>query len=255
MVHVTPIPALGDNYIWLLRQDDSSRAVVVDPGDAAPVIEHIEREGLTLENILITHHHHDHTGGLQELVERYRPHVFGPDNPAIGNIDTPLSDGDQCSILDRHFEVIATPGHTLDHISFFAAGIPALLFCGDTLFLAGCGRLFEGSAEQMHTSLSRLAELPDDTLIFAAHEYTLANLRFAKAADPDNPHVDSAIAQCQTLRDQGRPTLPTQLDSERKINPFLRSAEPAVQASAALHGATDSPLATFATLRAWKDRF
>lgn len=255
MLHVIPIPALSDNYIWLLRQDGSNRAAVVDPGDAAPVIEYIEREGLTLESVLITHHHHDHTGGLEELVARYRPRVFGPDNPSIGNIDSPLGDGDRCSVLDRNFAVIATPGHTLDHISFFAAGIPALLFCGDTLFFAGCGRLFEGSAEQMYSSLTRLAELPDDTLVFAAHEYTLANLRFAKAADPNNTHLDSAIAQCQALRDQGRPTLPTQLGVERKINPFLRSADHAVQASASPHGATDSPQSTFATLRTWKDRF
>src|SRR5690625_2177827 len=123
MLHVTPIPALSDNYIWLLRQDGSNRAAIVDPGDATPVIEHIEREGLGLESVLITHHHHDHTGGLKELVERYRPQVFGPDNPSIDNIDSPLGNGDQCSILDRHFAVIATPGHTLDHISFFAAGI------------------------------------------------------------------------------------------------------------------------------------
>ncbi|SDK86921.1 hydroxyacylglutathione hydrolase [Franzmannia pantelleriensis] len=255
MLSVTPIPALSDNYIWLMRQDDSSSIAVVDPGDATPVIELIEREGLTLDTVLITHHHHDHTGGLDELKQRYRPHVYGPHNPSIAGIDTPLADGDQCSVLGRRFEVIATPGHTLDHISYFAAGIPALLLCGDTLFFGGCGRLFEGTPEQMHDSLTRLAELPDDTLVFAAHEYTLANLRFAKAADPGNSRLDAVIAQCQALRDQDRPTLPSHLGTEREINPFLRSGDAALQASAADHGATDSALATFATLRAWKDNF
>lgn len=253
MLSVTPIPALSDNYIWLMRQSDSKRIAVVDPGDAAPVIELIEGEALTLDAILITHHHHDHTGGLGELKQRYHPHVYGP--PDIDGVDSVLADGDQCSVLGRRFEVIATPGHTLDHISYFAAGIPALLFCGDTLFFGGCGRLFEGSPEQMYASLKRLAELPDDSLVFAAHEYTLANLRFAKAADPDNPQLDEVIAQCQALRDQDRPTLPSHLGTERDINPFLRSGDPALQATAAHHGETDSPLATFATLRAWKDNF
>ncbi|APX93170.1 hydroxyacylglutathione hydrolase [Halomonas sp. 1513] len=253
MLSVTPIPALSDNYIWLMRQDDTSRIAVVDPGEAAPVIELIEREGLTLDAVLITHHHHDHTGGLAELKQRYRPQVSGP--AGIDGVDSVLADGDQCSVLGRRFEVIATPGHTLDHISYFAAGIPALLFCGDTLFFGGCGRLFEGTPEQMHTSLTRLAELPDDTLVFAAHEYTLANLRFAKAADPDNTRLDAVIAQCQALRDQDRPTLPSHLGTEREINPFLRSGEAALQRRAADHGDTDSPLATFATLRAWKDNF
>lgn len=255
MLSVTPIPAFSDNYIWLLRQDDSDHVAVVDPGDATPVVDILERDGLTLDSILITHHHRDHTGGLAELVKRYRPHVFGPGNPAIEDIDTPLGDGDQCSVLGRRFEVIATPGHTLDHIAFFAAGIPPLLFCGDTLFCGGCGRLFEGSPEQMFDSLSRLAALPDDTLIFAAHEYTLANLRFAKAADPDNATLDIFIEHCQQLRDQDRPTLPAHLGKEREINPFLRSDRASLQVNAARHGATDSPLATFTTLRTWKDSF
>lgn len=255
MLSVTPIPAFNDNYIWLLRQDTSDKVAVVDPGDAAPVIEILEREGLTLASILITHHHHDHTGGLPELIERYHPRVIGPDNPRIDGIDERLGDGDECLVMGRRFEVMAAPGHTLDHIAFFAAGVPPLLFCGDTLFSGGCGRLFEGTAQQMHTSLSRLAALPGDTLVFAAHEYTLANLRFAKAADPDNTLLDAYQRDCQRSRELERPTLPSNMARELQINPFLRSDQPGVQRAAGSQGDTDTPLATFTTLRAWKDAF
>jgi hydroxyacylglutathione hydrolase len=255
MLSVTPIPAFGDNYIWLLRQDTSSDICVVDPGDAAPVIELIEREGLTLSTVLITHHHQDHTGGLHELIERYSPRVIGPDNPKIAGIDERVGDGDEIRVMGRLFEVHEVPGHTLDHIAFFTAGIPPLLFCGDTLFSAGCGRLFEGTPEQMHASLGKLAALPDDTLVFAAHEYTLANLRFALAADPHNPEVARAMEECQRARELDRPTLPSTLAREKRINPFLRADDAAVRQTASSHGNTDSEAATFATLRAWKDNF
>ncbi|QJQ96237.1 MULTISPECIES: hydroxyacylglutathione hydrolase [Halomonadaceae] len=255
MLSVIPIAAFNDNYIWLLRQDGSNRVAVVDPGDAAPVIKQIEQDSLILDSILVTHHHHDHTGGLDELIRRYSPYVIGPENPAIKGIDTRVGDGDECTLLGRRFEVMAVPGHTLDHIAFYTTGIPALLFSGDTLFSGGCGRLFEGSPEQMYDSLSRIAALPDDTLVFAAHEYTAANLRFAKAVEPDNRLLDRHIDQCHQNLEQGRPTLPAELARERQINPFLRCDHVAVQASASQHGDSDSPLATFATLRAWKDRF
>ena len=266
MLSVTPIPAFSDNSIWLLRQDANSNTdangqpadihvAVVDPGDAEPVIELLERDGLTLDSILITHHHHDHTGGLAELIKRYRPRVFGPHNPDIKGIDERLKDGDECRILGRRFEVFEVPGHTLDHIAFYSAGVPPLLFCGDTLFCAGCGRLFEGSPEQMHASLSRLARLPADTLVFAAHEYTLANLRFAKAADPQNTQIDQFHDECQRARELDRPTLPSTIQRELAINPFLRSDRPEVQRAASRQGDTDSAQATFATLRAWKDNF
>ncbi len=183
MLSVTPIPAFSDNYIWLLRQDTSDSVCVVDPGDASPVIEWLEREGLTLGTILITHHHPDHTGGVSELIQRYSPRVIGPHNPSITGIDEPVGDGDEIRVMGRLFDVLELPGHTLDHIAFFTAGIPPLLFSGDVLFSAGCGRLFEGSPEQMHQSLSRLDNLPEETLVFAAHEYTLANLRFAKPSN------------------------------------------------------------------------
>ncbi|MDW5375470.1 hydroxyacylglutathione hydrolase [Halomonas sp. HP20-15] len=255
MLSVTPIPAFSDNYIWLLRQDTSSDVTVVDPGDAAPVIELLEREGLNLTTILITHHHHDHTGGLAELAKRYAPHVIGPANPDIQALDERLGDGDECRVMGRRFEVMAVPGHTLDHIAFFAAGTPPLLFCGDTLFSGGCGRLFEGAPEQMHDALTRLSALPDDTLVFAAHEYTLANLHFAQAVEPDNPARDRYLSECQQARDLSRPTLPSNIARERQINPFLRVSVEAVRARAATQGAADTPLNTFATLRSWKDRF
>ncbi|SDO08661.1 hydroxyacylglutathione hydrolase [Halomonas shengliensis] len=255
MLSVTPIPAFSDNYIWLLRQDTSPEVCVVDPGDATPVIELLEREGLTLSTVLITHHHQDHTGGLDELIKRYSPRVIGPDNDAIAGIDTPVTEGDEVRVMGRLFEVIAVPGHTLDHIAFFTAGIPPLLFGGDSLFSAGCGRLFEGDPAQMHASLGKLAALPDDTLVFAAHEYTLANLRFAQAADPHNPDVTQAMEECQRARELERPTLPTSLAREKRINPFLRVADAGVRQAASAHGDVDSDEATFATLRAWKDNF
>lgn len=255
MLSVTPIPAFNDNYIWLLRQDTSDKVAVVDPGDAAPVIETLEREGLTLATILSTHHHPDHVGGLPELIERYHPRVIGPDNPRIDGIDERLGDGDECLVMGRRFTVMAVPGHTLDHLAFFAAGVPPLLFCGDTLFSAGCGRLFEGTPAQMHASLSRLAALPGDTLVFAAHEYTTANLRFAKAADPDNDLLDAYQRDCKRARDLERPTLPSNMARELQVNPFLRSDQPGVQRAVATQGKADTPLATFTTLRAWKDAF
>ncbi|MDI5984826.1 hydroxyacylglutathione hydrolase [Halomonas sp. M4R5S39] len=255
MMSVTPIPAFSDNYIWLLRQDSTSEVCVIDPGDAAPVIDMLEREGLTLSTVLITHHHHDHTGGLPELIERYSPRVIGPNNPSIAGIDETVGDGDEVRVMGRLLDVHAVPGHTLDHIAYFTAGIPPLLFCGDTLFSAGCGRLFEGTPEQMHASLARLATLPDDTLVFAAHEYTLANLTFARAADPENPDVEKAMEECRRARELDRPTLPSTLGRERRINPFLRCDADSVRRTASAHGDTDTSAATFATLRAWKDNF
>ncbi len=255
MLSVTPIPAFSDNYIWLLRQDSSPDACVVDPGDARPVIQMLEREKLSLTSILVTHHHPDHIGGLTELIERYAPHVIGPRNPHIQGIDERVGDGDSCRVLGRQFDVYEVPGHTLDHIAFFTAGIPPLLFCGDTLFSGGCGRLFEGTPQQMFRSLQRLAELPGDTLVFAAHEYTRANLEFARAADPDNSDVRTALADTMLARELDRPTLPSNLAREKRINPFLRTADAGVRAAAAQHGGTDTDEDTFATLRAWKDRF
>ncbi|MFG6666618.1 hydroxyacylglutathione hydrolase [Halomonas sp. HNIBRBA4712] len=255
MMSVTPIPALSDNYIWLLRQDTSSNVCVVDPGEAAPVIELLERESLTLTTILITHHHQDHVGGVKELKKRYGAHVIGPDNPAIEGIDETVRHGDEIRVMGRLFDIIATPGHTLDHLSYFAAGIPALLFCGDTLFCAGCGRLFEGEPAQMLESLNALAALPEDTLVFAGHEYTKANLVFARAADPDNTTVESAQDECDKARAMDRPTLPSTIGRELAINPYLRVATDSVRRAAGEQGPNGDDLATFTTLREWKNRF
>lgn len=255
MLSVTPIPAFSDNYIWLLRQDASQNVCVVDPGEAAPVIEMLERESLTLETVLITHHHHDHTGGLSELISRYAPRVIGPDNPAIKGITDAVGEGDEVRVMGRLFEVMATPGHTLDHLSFFTPGIPSLLFCGDTLFCAGCGRLFEGTPEQLYTALHRFAELPEETLVFAAHEYTQANLVFAREADPDNKHVAHALQDCRRAREAERPTLPSTIGRELNINPYLRVHTASVRNAAGAQGANGDNLATFTTLRKWKNRF
>ncbi|OHV12344.1 hydroxyacylglutathione hydrolase [Kushneria phosphatilytica] len=255
MLTVKPLPAFKDNYIWVLQQDNTPGIVVVDPGDAEPVIERVEQQGLTVDTILITHHHHDHTGGLAKLVERYSPRVIGPNNSRIEGITEPVGEGDTFRLLGRQFEVMETPGHTLDHITFLTPGTPPLLFCGDTLFCGGCGRLFEGTPEDMFKALSRFSELGDDTLVFGAHEYTLANLKFAMAAEPDNDTRDALFEECQKARSMDRPTLPSNIGREKAINPFLRVAEPGVRQAAQAQGDAHDNLATFATLRAWKDNF
>lgn len=258
MIRVQPIPAFDDNYIWMLREEDGNQAWVVDPGDAQPVRETLKEQGLTLEGILITHHHWDHTGGIGKLLRDAEVPVLGPDNPQIKEITQPLREGDRITVLNTQFEVLETPGHTLDHIVFFAAAHePPLLFCGDTLFAGGCGRLFEGTPGQMHASLGKLRVLPGETKIYCTHEYTLANLAFAQAVEPDNTDIAQRIQSAEALRESGTPTVPTNLSLEWKTNPFLRVDEPAVQAmaSAQADAPPSTPEATFAAIRAWKDRF
>ena len=258
MLTVEPIAAFTDNYIWLLH--DGSRARVVDPGDAAPVLEALAARGLELDAILVTHHHYDHIGGVAELKASTGCHVYAPHNPAIGDVDTRLGDGDHMDLDGERFEVMTVPGHTLDHIAYFHAGdalqAPSL-FCGDTLFAGGCGRIFEGSPPQMYASLQRLAALPDNTRVYCAHEYTLANLAFARAAEPDNPELLQREQEARRLRERNVPTVPSTLALEIATNPFLRSDQAALQLG--LRGAgRDSgadPVETFAALRAWKDSF
>lgn len=255
-MNLIALPAFADNYIWMLH--DGLQAVVVDPGDAAPVQAALDAQGLSLVAILVTHHHPDHVGGVNALRPRLQGPVYGPAREAIPAPFEPLRDGDAITLLGSCFEVFDVPGHTAGHIAYVqrgASGAP-LLFCGDTLFSAGCGRLFEGTPAQMHASLSRLAALPGDTQVCCTHEYTLSNLRFAAAVEPGNARIASHTRHCEALRAQDRPTLPSELCLELEINPFLRCDVPAVQAAARAQGAPhDDAVTVLATLREWKNRF
>lgn len=256
MFAISPIPAFQDNYIWALH-NEAGHCVVVDPGDAAPVERFLDAHSLNLGAILITHHHPDHTGGIAALSSNREVVVYGPANPAISGITQPLRNGDELTLdaFDLHLKVLEVPGHTLDHIAFYSAQ-KHILFCGDTLFHCGCGRLFEGSPEQMLQSLDRLAALPGETAVYCTHEYTLANMRFAQAVEPDNATLAAALDAVQALRNQDQPSLPTHIDVQRQINPFLRSRELSViQAIRAREPSASSPAEIFASLRTWKDRF
>jgi hydroxyacylglutathione hydrolase len=251
---VVPVSAFKDNYVWTLRND--RHAAVVDPGDARPVLEYLAREKLELAAILATHHHADHVGGIAQLVQKYRVPVYGPRNEPIATVTRPVSEGDQVSIpeLGASFSVLDIPGHTRAHIAYYGAGA---LFCGDTLFACGCGRLFEGTAEQMYASLEKLRALPDDTKVYCGHEYTLANISFAQAVEPGNPALAAREQRDRRLREAGKPTLPSTLGDEKATNPFLRSREPAVIESANkyLGGRIADPAKVFAAIRAWKNEF
>ncbi|MDR6178333.1 MULTISPECIES: hydroxyacylglutathione hydrolase [unclassified Pseudomonas] len=259
MFDILPLPAFNDNYIWLIKDAATRQAVVVDPGDAAPVLAWLDANpAWRLTDILITHHHNDHTGGITALKQRSGARVSAPADERIAAVDLPLADGQRLEVLGVPFEVLRVPGHTAGHIAFHAAGERPLLFSGDTLFSAGCGRLFEGTPSQMLTSLQRLARLPDATEIYCGHEYTLSNLRFAQAVEPENPAVQQALAETQQLREAQRPTLPSTLGRERRINPFLRTAENSVRLRLQEERgvAADAPEDTyFAALRGWKDTF
>lgn len=258
---LVPLPAFADNYIWMLQ--DGRHAIVVDPGDAAPVFEALSQGRLQLAAILVTHHHADHTGGVAALHEATGAPVFGPAHEPVPAPFTRLARGDHCEALGLRFEVIDVPGHTAGHIAYFlpadaGAGAAPILFCGDTLFSGGCGRLFEGTPAQMLASLDALAALPGATRVCCAHEYTLSNLKFARAVEPGNAELTQYTAQCEALRARGEPTLPSQLATERQINPFLRSREDtvlrAVRAHAGLSAQTPQT-EVFAALRQWKNEF
>ncbi|EED35075.1 hydroxyacylglutathione hydrolase [Luminiphilus syltensis NOR5-1B] len=255
-VSISPIPAFQDNYIWLL-EDTQHRAVVVDPGDAEPVQAVLAERGLDLHAILITHHHPDHVGGVLTLKTATGCKVYGPRNPEIEGIDHPLKDGDQIDVLGESFEVLEVGGHTLDHIAYLSHTSEPALFCGDTLFVAGCGRMFEGTPPLMYQSLARLAALPPQTAVYCAHEYTLANLAFARAAEPGNSAITARIEDLETVRAAGEPTVPSSIAWELKTNPFLRCGEPTIveqlQREDRLTG--DAPHEIFAALRRWKDNF
>lgn len=255
MFEIIRIPAFKDNYIWLLRKD--AAAVVVDPGDARPVLEVLERERLSLAAILITHHHADHQGGVADLLAHSSAEVdvFGPASESITALNRPLRGGETLALpaLGVDFQVMSVPGHTLGHLAYYAEGS---LFCGDTLFGAGCGRLFEGSAAQMLSSLKRLAALPGETAVYCAHEYTAANLRFALAVDPDNRRLRQRADEVAALRAEGAASVPSTIALERATNPFLRCGEPAQAAAAQCRGAPcGDELAVFTALRDWKNTF
>ncbi len=259
MLDVTPIPAFSDNYIWCLHHSGHTDAVVVDPGDAAPVLAALESRGLQLAGVIITHHHFDHTGGLDDLLAQHQVPVWGPANPAIPQISERLGEGDRVDILGIEWRVLEVPGHTLDHIAFYAddTGAEPCLFCGDTLFAGGCGRVFEGNPAMMLGSLEKLAALPAATRVFCAHEYTMANLAFAAAVEPGNESLQARIAHDQGLRDRDVPTVPSTVGLERDTNPFLRCAQPAVAEKmvAEQRSASKDPVSVFAAVRGWKDNF
>ena len=256
---LVPLPAFADNYIWMLQ--DGSNAIVVDPGDAQPVFNALTRDKLQLAAILVTHHHPDHTGGVAALHAATGAPVFGPARERIPEPFMPLSHGDTAEVLGLRFQVIDVPGHTAGHIAYFLPahqGQAPLLFCGDTLFSGGCGRLFEGTPAQMLASLDALAALPGNSRVCCAHEYTLANLRFAQAVEPGNTDLTQYTARCESLRAQGQPTLPSQLATERRINPFLRSREATVLRAVREHAelsANAGEADVFAALRQWKNDF
>ena len=255
-LQVTAIPAFADNYLWLIH--DGQHAAVVDPGDAAPVEAALASLSLKLDAILLTHHHADHAGGVAALLAARNIPVYGPAKERIAGVSMPLSEGQQVTLpsLGLTLSVLDVPGHTAGHIAYVAAD-QGWLFCGDTLFAGGCGRLFEGTPEQMTASLAKFAALPDDTAVYCAHEYTVSNLRFAIAAEPDNLRLAERLAHEQQRRTRGEATVPSTIGLEKQTNPFLRYREPGVLKALQAQGKLErnDPVAAFAALREWKNAF
>jgi hydroxyacylglutathione hydrolase len=249
-----PIRAFRDNYIWCIRRDHL--AAVVDPGDASPVLQYLQSEALELTAILATHHHNDHVGGNERLLSQYSVPVFGPDGENIPGITQKLREGDQIVVpgIGLSLTVLDIPGHTRGHIAYVGDG---LVFCGDTLFSCGCGRLFEGTPEQMHRSLGKLSSLPGETRVYCGHEYTLSNLRFAEAAEPGNPAIALRRASAEAALERGEPSLPSTIEMERAANPFLRTHLAALAESASRYAKRKltRPVEVFAMLREWKNVF
>jgi hydroxyacylglutathione hydrolase len=255
-----PLPAFQDNYLWLLQEENGPRALVVDPGDAEPVLAGLREAAAQLEAILVTHHHADHTGGVVALQQATGARIYGPAHePIPGNDVQRLVQGDTVDVLGLTFQVIEVPGHTSGHIAYYCPEVDGapLLFCGDTLFSGGCGRLFEGTPAQMLASLDALAALPGDTRVCCAHEYTLSNLKFARAVEPGNAKLIDYQRHCEALRARHQPTLPSTIAQERAVNPFLRTRETAVVRAAQAYNGADpaDETSVFAAIRQWKNDY
>ncbi len=255
-MEIEPIKAFEDNYIWLITRDGTDNCAVVDPGDEEPVIEELEKRGLKLTTILVTHKHYDHTGGIDELQKRYPGiAVFGPGNEPIRQITRPVENGQQITLpgMALDFEVLSIPGHTEGHVAYLADNV---LFCGDTLFAGGCGRVFTGTFEQMSASLERIAKLPPETQLYCAHEYTLANVGFGLWVEPESESLKKRRQAVESAVSQGRPTVPSSLQEELDTNPFLRVEQKIVIAAAQQWAGRplNNNVQIFTALRQWKDR-
>lgn len=255
-LNVLTVPAFNDNYLWLIH--DGEHAAVVDPGDAAPILAALKANHLSLTAILTTHHHADHVGGVAALLQSFDVPVYGPARDRIPTVTRPLQQDDIVTLEQPKigFRVVDVPGHTLGHIAYYAQE-QGWLFCGDTLFAGGCGRMFEGTPTQMLGSLDKLAALPDNTKVYCAHEYTLSNLRFAQAAEPHNTAIAARLQDEQAKRDRHLPTVPSSIGLEKKTNPFLRTREPAIAEQLRHENKLRdaNPVAVFAALREWKNNF